>query len=56
MEEKRKQQYKMIGLNIAYYRKLKGMQVQVDIEGDDDEEALSKIQSFFEKTVNKYLP
>lgn len=25
MEEKRKQQYKMIGLNIAYYRKLKGM-------------------------------
>ena len=23
--EKRKQEYKMIGLNIAYYRKLKGM-------------------------------
>lgn len=25
MNEKRKQDYKMIGLNIAYYRKLKGM-------------------------------
>lgn len=25
MEEKRKQEYKMIGLNIAYYRKLKGI-------------------------------
>lgn len=25
MNEKRKQQYKMIGLNIAYYRKLKGL-------------------------------
>ena len=25
MIEKRKQQYKMIGLNIAYYRKLKGL-------------------------------
>lgn len=24
MNEKRKQEYKMIGLNIAYYRKLKG--------------------------------
>lgn len=24
MSEKRKQEYKMIGLNIAYYRKLKG--------------------------------
>jgi len=24
MDEKRKQEYKMIGLNIAYYRKLKG--------------------------------
>lgn len=28
-----------------------GMQVQVDIEGDDDEEALSKIQSFFENNL-----
>ena len=25
MNDKRKQQYKMIGLNIAYYRKLKGL-------------------------------
>lgn len=25
MNEKRKQDYKMIGLNIAYYRKLKGI-------------------------------
>ncbi|MDE5939645.1 MAG: helix-turn-helix domain-containing protein [Lachnospiraceae bacterium] len=25
MSEKRKQEYKMIGLNIAYYRKLKGL-------------------------------
>ncbi len=25
MTEKRKQQFKMIGLNIAYYRKLKGI-------------------------------
>ncbi len=25
MENKRKQEYKMIGLNIAYYRKLKGL-------------------------------
>ena len=25
MNEKRKQEYKMIGLNIAYYRKLKGL-------------------------------
>lgn len=25
MNEKRNQQYKMIGLNIAYYRKLKGL-------------------------------
>ena len=25
MTEKRKQEYKMIGLNIAYYRKLKGL-------------------------------
>lgn len=25
MNEKRKQEYKMIGLNIAYYRKLKGI-------------------------------
>lgn len=25
MENKRKQEYKMIGLNIAYYRKLKGI-------------------------------
>lgn len=25
MEDKRKQEYKMIGLNIAYYRKLKGL-------------------------------
>lgn len=25
MNEKRKQQYKMIGLNIAYYRKLNGL-------------------------------
>ncbi len=25
MDDKRKQEYKMIGLNIAYYRKLKGM-------------------------------
>ena len=25
MESKRKQEYKMIGLNIAYYRKLKGL-------------------------------
>lgn len=25
MDEKRKQEYKMIGLNIAYYRKLKGI-------------------------------
>lgn len=25
MTEKRKQEYKMIGLNIAYYRKLKGI-------------------------------
>lgn len=25
MNEKRKQQYKMIGLNIAYYRKLRGL-------------------------------
>ena len=25
INEKRKQEYKMIGLNIAYYRKLKGM-------------------------------
>ncbi len=25
MDEQRKQEYKMIGLNIAYYRKLKGL-------------------------------
>ena len=25
MNDKRKQEYKMIGLNIAYYRKLKGL-------------------------------
>lgn len=25
MSEKRRQEYKMIGLNIAYYRKLKGL-------------------------------
>lgn len=25
MSDKRKQEYKMIGLNIAYYRKLKGL-------------------------------
>lgn len=25
MDNKRKQEYKMIGLNIAYYRKLKGL-------------------------------
>ena len=25
MDDKRKQEYKMIGLNIAYYRKLKGI-------------------------------
>lgn len=25
MNEKKKQEYKMIGLNIAYYRKLKGL-------------------------------
>ncbi|MBQ4522974.1 MAG: helix-turn-helix transcriptional regulator [Lachnospiraceae bacterium] len=25
MNEKRRQEYKMIGLNIAYYRKLKGL-------------------------------
>lgn len=25
MDDKRKQEYKMIGLNIAYYRKLKGL-------------------------------
>lgn len=25
MKERRRQQYKMIGLNIAYYRKLKGI-------------------------------
>lgn len=25
MNERRKQEYKMIGLNIAYYRKLKGL-------------------------------
>ncbi len=25
MDEKRQQEYKMIGLNIAYYRKLKGL-------------------------------
>ena len=30
MEEKRKQEYKIIGLNISYYRKLKGItQVQL---------------------------
>ena len=25
MQERRKQEYKMIGLNIAYYRKMKGL-------------------------------
>ncbi len=28
-----------------------GMQVQVDIEGEDDEEALEKLQDFFENNL-----
>ena len=46
MTEKRKQDYKMIGLNIAYYRKLKGMtQLKLAEEVDISRTHMSNIEA-----------
>ncbi len=46
MDAKRKQQYKMIGLNIAYYRKLKGLtQLQLAESVDISRTHMSNIEA-----------
>ncbi|MBQ8038382.1 MAG: helix-turn-helix transcriptional regulator [Lachnospiraceae bacterium] len=46
MNEKRKQEYKMIGLNIAYYRKLKGItQLQLAEEINISRTHMSNIEA-----------
>ena len=46
MNEKRKQQYKRIGLNIAYYRKLKGItQLQLAEHVDISRTHMSNIEA-----------
>ncbi len=46
MNEKRKQQYKRIGLNIAYYRKLKGItQLQLAEHIDISRTHMSNIEA-----------
>ncbi|MBR3769070.1 MAG: helix-turn-helix transcriptional regulator [Lachnospiraceae bacterium] len=46
MNEKRRQEYKMIGLNIAYYRKLKGItQLQLAEEINISRTHMSNIEA-----------
>ena len=46
MSEKRRQEYKMIGLNIAYYRKLKGLtQLQLAEKVNISRTHMSNIES-----------
>ena len=46
MNNKRKQEYKMIGLNIAYYRKLKGLtQLQLAESVDISRTHMSNIEA-----------
>lgn len=46
MDDKRKQEYKMIGLNIAYYRKLKGItQLQLAEEINISRTHMSNIEA-----------